>query len=73
MTRLEAIAFNAVGAALGETEEWLRLTDRQKVANAVLAAVREEIAEEIERNPGEGCLWVAATLAAAKIARGESL
>lgn len=53
MRRIDALAFNAV--TLADTEEWLRLTDRQKVARAVLAAVlpeferqvREKVSEEI--------------------------
>lgn len=42
MTRLEAIAFNALTDALSKVDRFVALTERQKVARAVLAAVLPE-------------------------------
>ncbi|MFI8439971.1 hypothetical protein ACIGKG_05045 [Streptomyces rochei] len=42
-SQLEARAFNAVQPALREAGEWLPLTARRKIAQAVLAAVREHL------------------------------
>ncbi len=55
--RINALAFNAVTRALSEADVFVRLTDRQRIAAAVLEAiqdeheqqVREEIAARIER------------------------
>ncbi|CAM5391979.1 hypothetical protein STENM36S_05042 [Streptomyces tendae] len=41
--QLRARAFNAVGPALQARGEWLRLTARQTVADAVLAAIKPEL------------------------------
>lgn len=41
--QLQAVAFNAVGPALKRHGEWLRLTARRTVANAVLAAIEEHL------------------------------
>ncbi|NUS89378.1 MAG: hypothetical protein HOY75_43435 [Streptomyces sp.] len=42
-TQLEARAFNAVGSAVRQAGEWLPLSARRAVANAVLGAAREQI------------------------------
>lgn len=41
--RIRAVAFNAVAPALNQHGEWLRLTVRRTVANAVLAAVEDHL------------------------------
>lgn len=45
--RIYALAFNAVGQALGNADIWLRLTVRQAVARAVLAAVLPEHEKQV--------------------------
>jgi hypothetical protein len=51
--RIDALAFNAVGQALGDADEWLRLTVRQKVARAVIAAVLPEHEKQVRAKVAE--------------------
>lgn len=57
--RIEALAFNAVTRALAEADVFVRLTDRQKIASAVLEAVQDEherqVREEIAK---EQAAWL---------------
>lgn len=48
---LRAVAFNAVGPALNERGEWLRLSVRRAIADAVLIA----LAEHLEPAPSVPC------------------
>lgn len=49
MNRLDAIAFNALSKALGDVDRFVSLTERQKVASTVLAAVLPEHERQVGR------------------------
>lgn len=56
-TVLRAVAFNAVGPALNERGEWLRLTTRRAIADAVLSALAEHLEPEPAAAVPRACLF----------------
>ena len=80
---LRRLAFNALTKGLGACEQYLLLSERERIAKAILADVlpehekhvREKVAKEIDRVADEeddGSSWGGGMLRAVAIARGAS-
>lgn len=70
--RVHAVAFNALSQALTDAGVFVKLSQREAITAAVVAAVRSEIYDQIAAHADGTPVWSAATLDAAAIARGES-